>query len=146
MKLFGASLAVCCAGYLVAISLLMRAASGQINTFILFVAAWYAVPGLICSILAWRFRCWTVPSSLALLTSVVAAGVGVGLPYKIMYVDPPDAQAGIALVFIPAFQVICLSPFLLATVVIACFTVPRKHDETRSSEWPQDGANQIPDV
>jgi hypothetical protein len=81
-------------------------------------AAWLLTPYLLTGLAAWR--CSSIFSGLlALVSSLVAATIGVGLLWKALFIDRPDAQGALVFIAAPCWQLLIAGPFALIALVLS---------------------------
>jgi hypothetical protein len=111
-----ASLAVTLAGAAGALGLMIYAGRPRDLGFFVSVspfAAWLLTPYLLTGLAAWR--CSSIFSGLLALVS----SLGVGLLWKTLFIDRPDAQGALVFIAAPFWQLMFASPFALIALVLS---------------------------
>jgi hypothetical protein len=82
-------------------------------------AAWNLFPYGVAAALVWLARKNTIAGALGLIGCLLLLLIGVGLPVKVFYFDPPDAQSALVILVTPVYQFLGAAPFLIPAQILA---------------------------
>jgi hypothetical protein len=89
-------------------------------------AAWLLAPYLLTGVAAWNVSN-LFSGFMAFVSSLAAIAVGIGLPWKTLFIDRPDAQGALIFLVVPCWQWLIAGPPALLALRSA------RHKRCRSS-------------